>query len=240
MLGGEQSGHIEAVGFEMYTSMLEEAVSEMKGEEHPRAAGTRSTSASSLRIDESYIAEENQRLRIYKRIAGAQDDAALDDVRAEMEDRYGELPASVLHLLEAAACACRCERLGVSQVDRKRDQIQIRFTGQASIDPGRLMKLVAQKRQEGRSVHAPGSCYVCPLRPTEPRDVLRRDAGLSWRRSRPARTLKRHPRISDRNEVPGVVKVNAWSHFDGARLHRRRETMFLKGTAFRPYVGALQ
>ena len=66
----------------------------------------------SLRVDESYIAEENQRLRIYKKIAGAQSEAVIADVRAELEDRYGELP-ELLHLLEAANLRLECERIGV-------------------------------------------------------------------------------------------------------------------------------
>ncbi len=76
MLGGEQSGHIEAIGFEMYTTMLEEAVRKMKGEEDkPAHAGTAINLGISVRIDADYIPEENQRLRIYKKIAGAGDTA---------------------------------------------------------------------------------------------------------------------------------------------------------------------
>ena len=77
MLGGEQSGHIEAIGFEIYTSMLEEAVRKIKGEEEkPAHAGTSINLGISVRIDSSYIPEENQRLRMYKRIAGAEDAAS--------------------------------------------------------------------------------------------------------------------------------------------------------------------
>src|SRR5271155_3191237 len=171
MLGGEQSGHIEAVGFEMYTSMLEHAVNELKGEEHPQRASTQLNLGISLRIDESYIEEENQRLRIYKKIAGAQDDGSLSEVRAELEDRYGELPASVRHLMDAASLRLLCERTGVAQVDRKRDQIHIRFTGQASIDPGRLMKMVAQNAKKGAQF-TPQGVLRFPLQATEPQDVL--------------------------------------------------------------------
>jgi transcription-repair coupling factor (superfamily II helicase) len=171
MLGGEQSGHIEAVGFEMYTSMLEHAVNELKGEEQPQRAATQLNLGISLRIDEAYIEEENQRLRIYKKIAGAPDEGGLSDVRAEMEDRYGELPASVRHLLDAASLRLLCERTGVAQVDRKRDQIHIRFTGQANIDPGRLMKKVAQNAKKGAQF-TPQGVLRFPLKATEPRDVL--------------------------------------------------------------------
>ena len=69
MLGGEQSGHIEAVGFELYTSMLEAAVKEMKGESSEERPATQLNLGIALRIDESYVPEENQRLRLYKKIA---------------------------------------------------------------------------------------------------------------------------------------------------------------------------
>src|SRR6202012_1089148 len=88
MLGGEQSGHIEAVGFEMYTTMLEEAVSRLKGEGQEERPQVTVNLGISLRIDESYIPEEGQRLRMYKRIAGAESSAVLTEVRAELEDRY--------------------------------------------------------------------------------------------------------------------------------------------------------
>lgn len=126
MLGGEQSGHIEAIGFELYSSMLEEAVRKIKGEEEkPAHAGTSINLGISVRIDSSYIPEENQRLRMYKRIAGAEDQATLADVRAELEDRYGDLPESVLNLLAAGELRLLCERLGIAQLDRKRTQIDL-------------------------------------------------------------------------------------------------------------------
>ena len=126
MLGGEQSGHIEAIGFELYTSMLEEAVRKMKGEvDKPAHAGTSINLGISVRIDSAYIPEENQRLRMYKRIAGAEDEAALRDVMAELKDRYGDPPESVLNLLAAAELRLMCEQLGITQLDRKRTQIEL-------------------------------------------------------------------------------------------------------------------
>ena len=126
MLGGEQSGHIEAIGFEMYTTMLEEAVRKMKGEEEkPAHANTVINLGISVRIDADYIPEENQRLRMYKRIAGAQTHADLDDVRAELQDRYGAPPDTVLNLLSAGEIRLHCEQLGIAQLDRKRTQIEL-------------------------------------------------------------------------------------------------------------------
>ncbi len=126
MLGGEQSGHIEAIGFEMYTSMLEEAVRKMKGEEEkPAHASTVVNLGISVRIDSDYIPEENQRLRMYKRIAGAETQADLADVRAELQDRYGTPPDTVLNLLAAGDIRLHCEQLGISQLDRKRTQVEL-------------------------------------------------------------------------------------------------------------------
>jgi transcription-repair coupling factor (superfamily II helicase) len=124
MLGGEQSGHIEAIGFEMYTTMLEEAVSRLKGEGREERPQVTVNLGISLRIDDTYIPEEGQRLRMYKRIAGAESMSALTEVRAELEDRYGKPPESVLHLLIAGEIRLTCEMLGISQIERKRTLIE--------------------------------------------------------------------------------------------------------------------
>jgi transcription-repair coupling factor (superfamily II helicase) len=171
MLGGEQSGHIEAIGFEMYTSMLEEAVGKLKGEERVEVPTTQLSLGIALRIDENYIAEENQRLRMYKVIAGIQNEATLADVRAELEDRYGPLPESVRHLLDASLLRIECERIGVAQIDRKRDQLHIRFTENAGIDPGRLMKLVAKNAKRGAQF-TPQGMLRYPLTSPKPDGVL--------------------------------------------------------------------
>jgi transcription-repair coupling factor (superfamily II helicase) len=149
MLGGQQSGHIEAVGFEMYTTMLEQAVRELKGEGEEERAATQLNLGIALRIEESYVPEENQRLRLYKKIASAANDDAIADVRAELEDRYGPMPVHTIQLLEAGRLRIACERIGVAQMDRKRDLLHLRFTEKASVDPERLMRLVARNARKG-------------------------------------------------------------------------------------------
>jgi transcription-repair coupling factor (superfamily II helicase) len=171
MLGGEQSGHIEAVGFELYTSMLEAAVKELKGEGGEERPSTQLNLGIALRIDESYVAEENQRLRLYKKIAGAENEKAIADLRAEMEDRYGALPDATVYLLEAAALRLECERLGIAQVDRKRAELQIRFTEKAAIDPQHLMRLVARNAKRGAQF-TPQGLLKFPLAATRSDDVL--------------------------------------------------------------------
>ncbi|HWG19192.1 MAG TPA: transcription-repair coupling factor [Terracidiphilus sp.] len=171
MLGGEQSGHIEAVGFELYTSMLEQAVKEMKGEGAEERPATQLNLGIALRIDEAYVAEENQRLRLYKKIAGANSEKAVADLRAEMEDRYGPLPDATVYLLEAASLRLECERIGIAQVDRKRAELQIRFTENAAVDPQHLMRIVARNAKRGAQF-TPQGLLKYPLAATRPDEVL--------------------------------------------------------------------
>jgi transcription-repair coupling factor (superfamily II helicase) len=171
VLGGEQSGHIEAVGFELYTSMLETAVKELKGESADERPATQLNLAIGLRIDESYVPEENQRLRLYKKIAGSVSEKELSDLRAEMEDRYGALPDTTVFLLEAAELRLECERIGIAQIDRKRGELQIRFTEKAPVDPQQLMRLVARNAKRGAQF-TPQGILKYPLAATRPDEVL--------------------------------------------------------------------
>jgi transcription-repair coupling factor (superfamily II helicase) len=171
MLGGEQSGHIEAVGFELYTSMLEAAVKEMKGETSEERPATQLNLGIALRIDESYVPEENQRLRLYKKIAGATSEAAVNEVRAEMQDRYGAPPDATVYLLEAALIRLECECIGIAQVDRKRSELQIRFTENAAVEPQKLMRLVARNAKRGAQF-TPQGLLKYPLAATRSDEVL--------------------------------------------------------------------
>ncbi len=171
MLGGEQSGHIEAVGFELYTSMLEAAVKELKGEASEERPATQLNLGIALRIDESYVSEENQRLRLYKKIAAAASEAAVNEIRAEMEDRYGAPPDATVYLLEAALLRLECEHMGIAQVDRKRGELQIRFMEDTSVDPARLMQLVSRNARRGAQF-TPQGVLKYPLVASRPDEVL--------------------------------------------------------------------
>ena len=179
MLGGEQSGHIEAVGFELYTSMLEAPSSKLKGEGGEERPTTQLNLGISLRIDESYIAEENQRLRLYKKIAGAESEKAIADLRAEMEDRYGALPDATVYLLDAATLRLECERLGVAQIDRKRDQLQIRFTRESRHRSRPPDAAGGAQREERRTIHAAGCASLPHRRHQAGRRISRKCASCS-------------------------------------------------------------
>jgi transcription-repair coupling factor (superfamily II helicase) len=147
LLGGEQSGHIEAVGFELYTQMLDRAVREMKGEVAPEEAEIQVNLGLNIRIPAEYIAEENQRLRMYKRVAGVETESQLNDVSSELQDRYGEPPTAVRNLLEYASLKLLASRVGVVAIDRKREAVTIKFRPDAAIDPGKLARFVSSQQK---------------------------------------------------------------------------------------------
>ncbi len=143
LLGGEQHGHINAVGFDMYVRMLEETVREMKGEEVPLEVHTNINLGLDLRIPPDYIADEHQRLRAYKRIAEAASREEAEKIRAELADRYGPTPETVSYLLDYSVLKSLAEKLGIETIDRRQGQLNVKFHGESKVDPTRLMALVS-------------------------------------------------------------------------------------------------
>jgi transcription-repair coupling factor (superfamily II helicase) len=126
--------------------MLDRAVREMKGEAAPEEAEIQLNLGLNIRIPVDYIREENQRLRMYKRVAGVESESQLKDVRAELKDRYGDPPAAVRNLLEYATLKLLAVRVGVTGIERKRDLVSIKFRQNAAIDAGKLARFVASQK----------------------------------------------------------------------------------------------
>jgi transcription-repair coupling factor (superfamily II helicase) len=145
LLGGEQHGHIAAVGFDTYLRLLEETVQELKGEEAPLQIHSSLNLGLDIRIPPDYIADENQRLRAYKRIADARDSVEAEKVRAELADRYGPLPEAVETLFHFALLKTQAEHVGIEAIDRRGSALQIKFHPGSKIDPAKLMALVSSR-----------------------------------------------------------------------------------------------
>jgi len=145
MLGRQQHGHIEAVGFDIYTQMLERAVSKLKGEESAPEMRTTLSLGLDVRIPQDYIPSENLRLRTYKRISSIKTDDEKADVAKELADRFGPLPASVGNLLEYAALKSICERLRISTVERQGNRVAVRFHPETPLDPATLVLVVRSR-----------------------------------------------------------------------------------------------
>lgn len=142
LLGGEQHGHIAAVGFDMYVRLLEETVQEIKGVETPPEIHATLNLGLDLRIPAGYIGEEHQRLRAYKRIAEAVTRERAEELLAELADRYGSPPEAVRTLVEFSLLKTLAEELGVELVERRQGMVNVKFHGQSRVDPMALMDLV--------------------------------------------------------------------------------------------------
>jgi transcription-repair coupling factor (superfamily II helicase) len=143
ILGGEQHGHIGAVGFDMYVRLLEETVHELKGEEVPLEVHSTLNLGLDIRIPSDYIADEHQRLRAYKRIADAASVEQGGELLAELEDRYGPAPDAVRSLLKFSVLKSAAQKLGIEAIERRQGALNIKFHKEARIQPDRLMGIVS-------------------------------------------------------------------------------------------------
>ena len=142
LLGGEQHGHIAAVGFDTYVRLLEETVQELKGEERPVEVHSTLNLGLDIRIPPEYIADEQQRLRAYKRVADARDAEQAGQIRSELADRYGPPPETVETLIEFALLKAQAQSLGVEAIDRRGGALSVKFHPGSKVEPQRLMALM--------------------------------------------------------------------------------------------------
>ena len=145
LLGGEQSGQIDTVGFELYMKLLEQTVRELKGEEIEDDVRATVNLRVDLKIDASYVPDMNQRLMLYRKVAAARHDDEIDKVLEEAADRYGPLPDSVLNLADYGRIRVMADTLGIDTIDREGRIVVLKFRPQAKLDPVRLVALVRQR-----------------------------------------------------------------------------------------------
>ena len=146
LLGEAQSGHMEAVGYDLYCKMLNEAVLRLKGGEVEESFNTSIDLNIDAYIPESYIRNEYQKLDIYKRIAAIENEEELDDMTEELIDRFGDIPKKVQQLLHIAALKALAHSAYVTAVEQKGDSIRFTMYERAKIDPQKIPALLAAYR----------------------------------------------------------------------------------------------
>ncbi|WP_426507998.1 transcription-repair coupling factor [Dactylosporangium sp. McL0621] len=178
LLGGEQSGHIEGVGFDLYVRMVGEAVQQFKGE---RPEEEEPDVKIDLPVDAhlplEYIGAERLRLEIYRKIAGAKDDTALDEIVAEMRDRYGEPPLPVANLLAVARFRFLARAYGLTDVSLQGKHVRF---GPLPLPDSKQMRL---KRLYPESVYKTAADTVSLPRPSTRRvggEPMRDTQLLEW------------------------------------------------------------
>jgi len=146
LLGAAQHGHIAAVGFDLYAKLLAEAVRELKGE--PTAAAVEPVISVAVEgfLPDDYVPEVNQRLAFYKRLASAVSDAEVDDLRAELLDRFGPPPTEAEQLFDIVHLRVAARSLGVEKLDAGEGVALVTFAPGTPLDPRRLVRAIEGSR----------------------------------------------------------------------------------------------
>ncbi|SCL27704.1 transcription-repair coupling factor [Micromonospora nigra] len=177
LLGGEQSGHIEGVGFDLYVRMVGEAVQAFKGERPEEETDVKIDLPVDAHLPHDYVAVERLRLEMYRKLAEARDEERLREVAAEMTDRYGEPPAPVQNLLAVARFRLLARCYGLTDVSMQGRHLRF---GPLPLPDSKQLRL---KRYHPDSVYKAALDQVSVPRPTTRRvggEPLRDQALLDW------------------------------------------------------------
>ncbi|MDT8440669.1 MAG: transcription-repair coupling factor [Desulfuromonadales bacterium] len=150
LLGSRQAGQIEAVGFEMYTELLEETIAELQGRQHEQRVDPEIRLGLSAYLPESYVADPNQRLVLYRKLAGADDDSALYQVIDELRDRYGELPSPAELLLEVMKLRILMKQLQIDAAEYDGHNLVVSFPPQTRVTPEQILALIEKDNRTYR------------------------------------------------------------------------------------------
>ncbi len=144
ILGGQQSGQLDALGFDLYTKMLERTISELKGETVEDETSVSLNLGVDVSIPKDYIVETSQRLRTYKRVSSAANDEELNKIYTEIADRYGKIPDSVECLFEYARLRKSAETLHILSIDKTNDGFAVKLGENAKVSPEKLMGFLTE------------------------------------------------------------------------------------------------
>lgn len=143
LLGESQSGHLEAVGYDMYCKMLHEAVRHFKGEEEQKTIQTTVEVDVDAYIPDRYIPNEFQKLDVYKRIAAINSEEECEDMREELVDRFSDIPAAVENLFDIALVRAQANRLDITEVKVRAEYVRFSMYEEACIDALKIPELLA-------------------------------------------------------------------------------------------------
>ncbi len=150
LLGGQQSGHMQAVGLDLYVKLLEQAILELRGEAPRERARAALQLRLEMRVPPDYVPETHQRLSIYKRVSQLRDSAESEALRAELRDRYGPLPPEVEGLLRYAELRLRAETLAITEATLASGTLVLRFDPLTPLTPDALVRVA--KQQPGAAI----------------------------------------------------------------------------------------
>lgn len=145
LLGGEQSGHLSAIGYHGYMELLEQAVRELRGEQRAPAVDPEIRLPVPARLPESYVQDTGQRLVLYRELAGAETPERTDALLGELLDRFGPAPQEVQNLVEVIRIKIAARELGLSRVELEAGRLVLTLSATHRIDPARLAEMILDK-----------------------------------------------------------------------------------------------
>jgi transcription-repair coupling factor (superfamily II helicase) len=146
LLGAEQHGHLDAIGIDLYLKLLEQTVEELRGAPQKIEVRTSVNLGLDIKIPEDYVADQSQRLRLYKRISSLVTPQARAELESELTDRYGPIPTSVSNLLSYGLLKSAAEQLLVQSIERKAEDVWMRFHEHTPLEPKRITAFVRRRR----------------------------------------------------------------------------------------------
>jgi transcription-repair coupling factor (superfamily II helicase) len=152
LLGAEQHGQIEAVGFDLYLKLLEQAVRELKGAPGEDESDPVVTVDVAAYLPESYVAEAGERLALYKRLAGIRTAAEVEEARAEIRDRFGAVPTAAEQLLDVVALRGEAVRLKIDKLEVRGGRALLTFAPNTPVGPDRLLSILRARPRRTRLV----------------------------------------------------------------------------------------
>ncbi len=145
LLGREQHGQMAAIGIELYTRMLRQAVAQLKGEVLPGATQATISLGVDTHIPHDYVPEATIRLSLHKRLASVADEVQLEDLLGEIEDRFGAAPEPLRNLIELARLRLRAEQLGIESVESEGRTLAVKISSTPAIDGDKLVSLISER-----------------------------------------------------------------------------------------------
>lgn len=150
LLGGKQSGSIAAIGFELYTELLEDTIARLRGQEREDRIDPEIRLGLSAFLPENYLPDPNQRLQFYQRMAAAEDDSELFDLVEELRDRYGELPAAAETLVDVMRLRSRLKKLRIELLEYDGRYLSLLFHSSTKVSPELIRRLVTEQAEKYR------------------------------------------------------------------------------------------
>lgn len=167
LLGAQQSGHLEAVGYDLYCKMLNQAIEVLKGETPEEDFETKIDLMCDAFVPASYIKNETLKMDIYKRIAGIETNEEYEDMQDELIDRFGDIPSQVENLLQVVLLKAAAHKVYITEISGTKDKMKIMMWNQAKIDVERIPILVREYKGRLKFVTGDTPYFVYSPKPDD-------------------------------------------------------------------------